>query len=43
MGICMRGGESERGRGGGEKAMFRLFIANAKGTFFGMSESLKAS
>jgi hypothetical protein len=23
--------------------MFRLFIANAKGTFFGMSESLEAS
>jgi len=23
--------------------MFRLFVANAKGTFFGMSESLEAS
>ena len=26
-----------------EYMMFRLFIANAKGTFFGMSESLEAS
>ena len=34
---------SEMSGGGGPETMFRLFIANAKGTFFGMSESLKES
>jgi hypothetical protein len=37
------GGGGGGGSGGGKFLMFRLFIANAKGTFFGMSESLEAS